>query len=278
MSSRKPRNTIGLILPNAANHYCITLIETLSLEFEKKGYTLLVALTGHSIDKERSLLSYYSKCTDGILIMSDAAEYSVIGDVVPHTIPVIFINRKPMGCTHTCIIENDYSAVYQQIFSLKAAGHEKIGCICNQPYFSTSREILRAYGDALNMKQDNELSEYVYYSKGEVGEVPRIVEELKEKGCTAIFAGTQSLTQNVLEFLMLYNMNLKSPIVVSGFANEQNPTPIDRMLDLVTQPLMQTIDIAVQQLIYRIHHPKTPSRDFILKGNLQKKTMDPHSL
>lgn len=270
-------NTIGLILPNAANQYCVTLIESLSHKFAEKGYTLLVSLSEHDIDRERQLLSFYSECTSGILIISDAADYSSISDVIVDTLPTIFLNRKPNGCTHTCILENNYSAVYQEFFSLKSDGHEKIGCICTQPHFSTSQEIVRAYYDALHLETADP-NAYIYYTNGDNSQIPSIVDDLHQKGCRAIFVSSQSLTQHFLDFLMIYNRKLENPkdhLLLAGFANKNTSSTLMKTVDLIHQPIDQTIDLAVQQLLYRIHHPETISRDFILKGTLKKRTLDP---
>ncbi|MGN0481955.1 MAG: hypothetical protein ACI4HI_00225 [Lachnospiraceae bacterium] len=275
MSFQKPGNTIGLILPDAKSHYCVTLIESLSKKFAELGYTLFVALSGHDVNIERNLLSYYEKTADGILIISDAAEYGVLSDVVPDSVPTIFLNRKPSGCQNTSIIENDYSAVYQEIFSLKAEGHSKIGCICTWPYFSTSREIVRSYCDALGFEYDTDPEAMIYYTNGDNSRIPSIAEDLHQKGCTAVFTGSQSLTKNFMDFLLMFNRSTDRPMMLAGFATKDYNAPMIQSLDVVAQPLEQTIDLAVQQLIYRIRHPGTPERDFILKGSLQKHTIDP---
>lgn len=138
MAQRKPRHTIGLILSNVTNDFSGYLIEQMEELFTENGYKLIVTTTNHSIDSEREMLQMFGKITDGILIISDAICYSELADVIPRRIPVIFLNRKPSGCPHTCIIENNYSAVYQAVLSNSANGNDKIALVCanhGYPYF-----------------------------------------------------------------------------------------------------------------------------------------------
>lgn len=270
MAPRKPRKKIGLILPNASNRYCITLIEEFSHSFHNKGYELLVALSAHDIEKERELITYFHKITDGILIMSNAENYDQLADIVPSNIPTIFLNRKPQGCTHTCVIENNYSAVYQEFFSLRSNSHEKIGCICTQPYFSTNREIVQAYLDALSLESTEDPNCFIRYTYNDPSNLQDLIRELHAAGCTAIFAASQTLTEHMIDFLSYYNRSLEVPLVGSGFANHKHFAFYEHAIDLVEQPLAECISLATQQLIYRIDNPHTPSRDFVLKGTLKK--------
>lgn len=271
MAPRKLRNTIGLIVPSVSNDYCNTLIEMLNSEFRKKDFNLILAVSDGDIEQERYLLSYFWKLTDAILIMSDAADYSLLADVVPGNIPVVFLNRKPEGCSHTCIIENDYSAVYREIFSLQSAGHSKIGCICNHVHYSTTKEISKAYKDVIALSQAD-TEEHIYYTHGDITLIPSIVDKLYSLGCTAIFAGSQSITSALLKHMYTFNKNIDTPIVYAGFANRDTASITEQLIDVIEQPLTETVSLATQQLIYRINHPHTPSRDFILKSTLHKQT------
>lgn len=135
MSQRQSRHTIGLILSNVTNDFSGYLIEQMEELFTANGYKLLVTTTNHNIDSERDMLTMFADITDAILIISDTASYTELEASIPQDIPVIFLNRKPTGCPHTCIIENDYSAVFQAILSNSASGNDKIGLVCSNPEF-----------------------------------------------------------------------------------------------------------------------------------------------
>ena len=270
MAQRKPRRTIGLILSNVTNDFSGYLIEQMEELFTASGYKLLVTTTNHSISSEREMLQMLGKITDGILIISDAVSYSELADAVPRRIPVIFLNRKPGGCPHTCIIENNYPAVYQAVLSNLANGNDKIALVCSNREFSTTQEIVAAHRDAMASTPGGFREDWVYYTDTKRrGNPETLLADIVGKGCNTVLAGTQTLTRKFWDHMLVYNHDAKSPVTLIGFANKDSHKQTTLSFDTIAQPLQELIELAVQQMLYLINTPDTPAREYILKGTFR---------
>ncbi len=272
-----PTKTIGFILPTASNYFGHTLMEAFEREFALRNYKISVALTNHHIEREKEYLQYMSDTTDGIMVISDAEYYDMIADAVPENKPVIFLNRKPMGCPFTAVIENDYSAVFQSIFALINDGYENIACICRNPDFSTTKEILKAYKTAMENSPSGYHEEWIRFFDRSLNDVPDVVEELKAAGCTAFFTASQTLTERFLDYLFLYNLKSEEGLEIAGFANNGHNTTLQKSIDMIIQPINQLVDLSVQQMLYQIEHPGTEPKDYLVKGTFRKRLYEPFS-
>lgn len=267
--------TIGFILPTVSNYFGHTLMERLEQTLAARGYKLVVALTNHHIEKEKQYLQYMATTTDGILIISDAEYYDMIADAIPSNIPTIFLNRKPMECPHTAIIENDYAAVFQAIFALINDGHENIACICRNPDFSTTKEILRAYRTAMENSPAGYHEEWIHFFDWTHADLPDVIQEIRSNGCTAIFTASQTLTERILDYLFLYNTQQDDHLEMAGFANTSHNTALQKSIDMVAQPIESLADLATQQILYLIENPDTEPKDYIVKGTFRRRTFEP---
>lgn len=274
MAQRKPRHTIGLILSNVSNDFSGHLIEQMGEQFHANGYNLIVTTTNHSVDYEREMFHMFSKTTDGILVISDAIDYSELADTIPRRIPVIFLNRKPENCPHTCIIENDYSAVFQSVLSNVTNRNNKIALVCGNKNFSTTREITKAYRDAMNSTSIGFHEDWIYYTDYSDISAKHIIAEIEEKGCDTVLTCTQTLTRILLDYLIIYNQNLEHPLGLIGFTNKDANQETQLSFDNIAQPLQELAELAVQQMLYLIKNPETPMREYLLKGTLRTKTLD----
>lgn len=275
MAQRKPRHTIGLILSNVTNDFSGYLIEQMGEQFAAHGYKLIVTVTNHNIDTEREMLRMFGQTTDGILIISDALSYEQLKDAVPGRIPVIFLNRRPESCPHTCIIENDYSAVYQAVLSSCAKGNDKIALVCSNRDFSTTKEIVRAYRNAMESTATGFHEDWIYYTDSKMQfDVVSILEDLIRKGCNTVLAGTQTVTRCFWDYLLIYNLNTPDSIALIGFSNKNTDKHTALSYDRIAQPLQELVDLAVQQMLYLILNPQTPAREYLLKGTMIRQSLD----
>lgn len=275
MARRKPRQTIGLILSNVTNDFSGYLIEQMEEKFTANGYKLIVTTTNHNIASEREMLAMFGTITDGILIISDAISYEELADAIPKHIPVIFLNRKPNSCPHTCIIENNFSAVFQAVLSSAAHGNDKIALVCSNKDFSTTKEILVAYRDAMESTPVGFHKDWIFFTdNGMHGNPETMLEDIVKKGCNTVLTGTQTLTRKFWDHLLIYNRGAAEPVSLIGFANKDSHKLSNLSFDAITQPLHELIDLSVQQMLYLIGSPDTPAREYLLQGTLRTHSLD----
>ena len=64
---------------------------------------------------------------------------------------------------------------------------------------------------------------------------------------------------------------------MAGFSNIGPNTTLQKSIDMVTQPIQQLSELAVQQILYLIQSPDRESKDYIVKGSFRKRIYEPFS-
>lgn len=277
MTTISADRTIGLILANASSSFTTAFMDLFEQQLYRKKYQLVIGLTNHNIDLERFYLDYFGKNTKGIIILSDASDYGELADAVPDTIPTVFIHRAPANCERTAIIENDYSATYQAILNLVHSGHPNVALLCRNIKFSTSREIIQAYRDAMQTTDvgfhENWIFEYNLRGDTEANLV-NVASQIMEHGCTGILAASIEITEHLLSFLYDYNESHKQLISLTGFSTEDRNRVVSDSLDTISRPIHRTVDLALQQIFYLMEHPDAQRSEYIVKGIFQSRVND----
>lgn len=275
MAKRKSMRAIGLILSNVTNDFSGYLMEQMERQFTANGYKLIVTTTNRSVASERDMLKMFGQITDGILIISDAISYEELADFVPDHIPVIFLNRKPLGCPHTCIIENNYAAVFQAVLSNATSGHDKIALVCSNRELSTTKEIVSAYKSAMESTEAGFHEDWIYYTGVDVPVDPKaLISDIKAKGCHAILTGTQTLTRKFWDHLLVCDSHNPNPLTLIGFSNKNSDSQSLLNFDTIAQPLQELTELSVQQMLYLIHNPETLAHEYFLRGTLRTHTLN----
>ncbi len=274
MDQNHSQHVIGLILPSVSNDYCGRLADQLSEQFASHGYRLSISVTGRSIGMERELLHLYADTADGILVVSEAAEYGELESAVPENVPAGFLNRKPAGCPHTSIIESNQLAVFQCILANAASGNDRIALVCANRHLSLSREIIESYKNAMRSTPSGFHEEWIFDTENMAVNPEEFVNQIVNAGCNTIFACTQTLTRQFLDYLLFYNPHAASPVALIGFVNKGTPSKTQLAFDSIHQPLQELTDLAVQQMLHRIQSPAAPVREYLLKASYSSQKVD----
>lgn len=271
MAARKPRHTIGIIAPGATMPFIGKLIDLLTDQFQSRGYQVLTGLTAGITQREHTYLKSFTKSCDAILIISCAAEYAEIAASVPKQIPVIFLVNKPDGCPRTCLLESDYSVIYQGIVSCSNRHSTRVACVCSERKLSSTRECLRAYKDAMEYSPEGYDEQLIFETEDPVDFNPvQIISKCNELGCQTIFATSSELTSHLLDYLLYYNTNpSNTPITLLGYGFSGNDISIQMYIDVIQHPLKEFTELTFQQTLYLISHPNHKERVFLLKGTLR---------
>lgn len=275
MTTEKTGQTIGLILANASNSFMTSFMDLFKQELDQRKCHLVIGLTNHEIDKERFYLNFFGQHTDGIIILSDSSDYSELTDVIPATIPTIFIHRAPVNCECTSIIENDYSATFQAVLNMIHSGYPNVSLICRNIKFSTSREIIQAYRDAMNTTPVGFRESCIFeYDMEDEAFAEHIIAQIRQKDCNGILAASIEVTERLAPYVYDYNMKNEHPVSLTGFSIESRNSGLFQNLDTIQRPIRRTIDLTLQQLFYLMDNPDTPRKEYIVKGSMIMRTND----
>lgn len=275
MTAEKTGHTIGLILANASSSFTTAFMDLFEQELYRKDSQLVIGLTNHDISKERFYLELFGRTTDGIIILSDSSEYSELSDAVPTSIPTVFIHRAPAGCERTAIIENDYSATFQAVLNLVHSGYPKVALICRNIKFSTSREIIKAYRDAMETTPVGFHEDWIFEcNTKDKTFLETMTSSITKKGCSGLLAASIEVTERLAPYIFEYNHSHEEPMSLTGFSTENRSTLLFKSLDTIERPIQRTVDLALQQLFQLMERPNLPINKYSVKGSLLMRTKD----
>lgn len=270
MKSESSTKTIGLIVPNAQNSFTTALMNLFHQELSKRDYYTVIGFTQHSIEKERFFLDKFGKTTDGIFIFSDSNDYRELADVVPSTVPTIFLHRAPSHCERTAILENDYSATFQAVLAMIHSNHPKIALVCRSKAYSSTREIIRAYQAATDTTPEKFREDYIFECKSIDSEsLEQLMRKLTEKGCTGILASSIEITESLAPYLYAYNRSHNTSLVLTGFSTEGCNDFLASSLNTIARPVKRMVDLAIQQMFYQMTQENPIHTALHVKGSFQ---------
>lgn len=191
-------DTVGFIVPDIANGFFATLIEEVEDVLRAQGFRLLVSNTKEDPLREiDSLRMLSSGVADGLLVASTLSSFNEIEEAVPAGFPVVLVDRAVPSARADTIITDNSAAIHDGIAALISRGHRRIGFMASAPHLSTTQERVQAYCGALEhhgLPVDADLIRYVQAITDPVGPS---AEDLLDRGCTAIVASNNVLTNKL---------------------------------------------------------------------------------
>ena len=131
---------IGFVVPDISNIFFANIIEEIENVIAEKNYRLIVTSTKENADLEREHIRTLSNgIVDGLIVASTLESYSQIQELLPDSIPTLFIDRTLKDCPEDSVIISNYDAMYKAVETLIANGHSQIGYITGLPHLSTTQ-------------------------------------------------------------------------------------------------------------------------------------------
>ncbi|MCF7943664.1 MAG: LacI family transcriptional regulator [Spirochaetia bacterium] len=158
---------IGFIVTNLTNYFYINVGAGLNAVLKPKGYRLFYVNSNEDAEIERqNIQDMVMHSTDGLIIAPTANNCSYMQDIIPDSLPTLFIDRKPVGFIRDTVLPTNSQGVYEAVDYLIKRGHTRIGFIGSRKN-DTMNERHNGYLQAL---ADNSLSHFPELDM--IGEVP----------------------------------------------------------------------------------------------------------
>lgn len=214
--------TIGVILPELAEHFFSTAISAIEDEALKRNYTVIFAQSHDDFDKEMRLVDKMkNQRVDGLLvsITKDTSSFDHFERLKAFNIPVVFFDRiPPIKNVHyvACTLEN---ATTKAVNYLLKKGHRTIGMINGPSTLFASGERRDGYMQAINfnrLKFDPSLvTNCDLTEKGTVDAAEQLINHKRKPSAIVAFNDYVAL------FLIKYlkKRNLADKIDIVSYAN-----------------------------------------------------------
>lgn len=261
------RNLVGFIVPDIANEYFATIIETIESIISKKNYKLVIANTRETKQRELENLRVLGNgIVDGIIIASTLDQYAELENTVPSDIPLLFVDRKLSGCPHSTIIVSSYDAMYKGVERLIRDGHSRIGYITGLARLSTTVDRLDAYRAAMEANHLPVEETFVRFGDSLRSNIAQHLNALLEAGCTALVVSNNVMADEVLFHLTERGMQPGIDIALLGYNDSAHLQYNMRNIHYITQPATDLGRTAGQQILELLEEPNLPVRNTILQA------------
>jgi len=285
LKERRSRS-IGVIVCEIANSFFSQAINGIESIAYNNGYTVIIAQSMESFDRELLNLQYLtSRSIDGLIVSvsTETKDFKYFQDLHERGMPIVFFDRIVSEInTHKVIVDN-YKGAYDATLHLINCGYKRIATLSNAPGLSIAKERLAGYKAALTdngIAIDESLIKYCGHGGMILQEVEEAVTQLLqlEHRPDAIFASADKLTTGCLRILKAQGIAVPDEIGLIGFSNSELTELIDPPLSVITQPAFEMGELSTQLLLQLIEskrpvtefETKILSTELIIKGSTRK--------
>ncbi|SKB95583.1 LacI family DNA-binding transcriptional regulator [Dyadobacter psychrophilus] len=256
--------SIGVIIPEIANHFFSQLINGIESIAYNLGYHVVIFQSHESYEREVANTNYLvSRKVDGLLISLSSLTTNLFHfqDLMERGLPIVFLDRVPNAIeTHKVVVDN-FAGSYEATEHLIKSGRKRIAHLTSPIYLSITTERLAGYKQALEdygLPFDESYVKYCYHGGKVATENEAAVQEMLEmpEPPDAIFTASDRLTTGCMSVLQKKNIKIPQQIAIVGFTNISVAELLNPPLTAVVQPAMEMGQQAVELLIRLIEHPQ----------------------
>ncbi|MCE7064503.1 LacI family DNA-binding transcriptional regulator [Dyadobacter sp. CY326] len=256
--------SIGVIIPEIANHFFSQLINGIESIAYNLGYHVVIFQSHESYEREVANTNYLvSRKVDGLLISLSSLTTNLFHfqDLMERGLPIVFLDRVPNEIETHKVVVNNFSGSYQATEHLIKSGRKRIAHLTSPIYLSITAERLAGYKQALEdngIAFDESYVKYCYHGGKVVSENETAVQEMLElpEPPDAIFTASDRLTTGCMAVLQKNKIKIPEQIAIVGFTNISVAELLNPPLTAVVQPAMEMGQQAVDLLIRLIEHPQ----------------------
>jgi len=218
-SSRRP--SIGLIIPNFTNPFFAALAESCTLAAESIGLQKLVVRGGGGGAEAAMLARLLNSSTEisGLVYGGMSSHSAQLDRAIAAGLPVVVIDKEiDSELSMDTITVDNYGGAFQATSYLLNLGHTRIAHVAGPPEFSTTKERLRGYRDAIEnfgLRIDEGLIKHGPHSEEFGASIFPHLARLSSPP-TAIFAGSDISAVGVLGAAELHGLRIPEDLSVVG--------------------------------------------------------------
>lgn len=250
--------TIALVVPDVTNPFFAAVVRGAETVTAREGYTVLLANTDESPDRERVVLDGLVGRVDGVLLAPASEDDENPLMLRRAGLPVVFIDRR----THTSDGQPDVDTVLVDnrggtraaVEHLLAHGHRRIAIVSGPVESTPGRERLEAFREALAERGMPVPDEYVQFGgfreQGGSAAMLRLL-ELPQRP-TAVFVANNLMTLGALQALQSAAVLVPSELSIIGFDDHPYAGLLAAPLTVVDRPMEEQGRLAMRLLLNRI--------------------------
>ena len=261
------KRTIGFIVPDIANKFFATMIESVENYLSAHGYQLIIANTKEDMDREETNIRLLTAgLVDGLLIARTMDDFQRFDELSPAGFPVVLVDRTFETKKYSSVCVSNFQPIYRSVCRLAGKGDRRIGIIGGLPRLSTTVERISAYQQAMadcGLPEDPDL---IRYGDSMEKSAAGCLEELLERKCDAIIVCQGLMASETIIYLHQKGIQLAKDIDLVSFVDYDAAVYAlyaDQM-DTIIQPVEELGDAAGEQILHRVEKPDAPIFEKVL--------------
>ncbi len=140
---------VGLVIGGLANPFYSQLAAGVDAALRERDLELVIASTDDEPDRERSVVhTMLERRVRALLMVPSAEDHSYLERERQEGMPVVFLDRPPVGLTADVVLGQDREGVAEAVRTLVAVGHRRIVALADSPRLYTARERMSAFREA----------------------------------------------------------------------------------------------------------------------------------
>ena len=253
------KKTVGFIVPDIANKYFATMIESVENCLSAHGYHLIIANTKEDMAREETNIRLLSAgLVDGLLIASTMDDFQRLDGLIPAGFPVVLVDRTFDVKKYSSVCVSNFRPIYRSVCRLAGKGARRIGIIGGLPRLSTTRERISAYQQAVadcGLPEDDSL---IRYGNSLEDSAHTCLDELLAQNCDAIIVCQGLMGAETIVHLHKNGIRLAQDIDLVSFVDYDSSIyqHYDNQMDSIIQPVEELGQAAGEQILKRIEDPE----------------------
>ncbi len=274
------KKTVGFIVPDIANKFFGTMIESVENFLSAHGYHLIIANTKEDMDREENHIRLLTAgLVDGLLIASTMDDFQRFDDLIPPGFPVVLVDRTFETKKYPSICVSNFQPIYRSVCRLAGKGDQRIGIIGGLPRLSSTKERISAYQQAIadcGLPEDEQL---IRYGDSMENSARVCLDELLERSCDAIIVCQGLMASETIIYLHKKGIQMAKDIDLVSFVDYESTfyQLYNNQMDTIVQPVEELGLAAGEQILRRIEKPDAPAFEKVLTSAYRPYSTQAHS-
>ncbi len=267
---------LGIVSIDVENMFFVESLSSINKEAERKGYSLNIALHGHSSEAEmRRIREFADRRMDGILISPISQGKAFEDFILSLGVPVVCLGNYVSANISTVMVD-EAQATRDAIQLMISKGYKRIVFVCPPLVFENEQNIYshlqRKLGFESEMKLHPELEGQLIIGNDYIQQLSPILHTLSTR--TALLCSGDIYALDIMRFFKSARIKTPQDIGIMGFDNISMLEYIVPRLTTVSTSVESVAVTAVDELIAHIEQEHTvPKKIYLPYQILDKETL-----
>ena len=251
--------TLGLIVPDLGYYFFSTVVKAVEDAAIAAGYSLLIAQTQESFERELTNIQNLSRSqVEGIIISlsRETVNFDHLTRLQRRGIPLVFFDRDSDEIDASKVMVDNEQSAYEAVKHLIENGCKRIAFLAGPINVSVSNQrrlgYLRALEEAGIQADANLIIHSDYFQDSAISKTHQLMKEVNRPD--GILVVSDRLAIGVLIALRELNISVPDEVKMVSFNNEPICTLISPTISSISQPLEEIGRLSVELLLEQIEN------------------------